>query len=729
MGGDSRHINNKGRKITVGLLSQQITNLFSESPRKKYNARMVIEKLKIANSKDSVFFTLTNLSKKNVLLSHDEDFFQWNPAAIIQEKNASPKSKQTTASKVIVGRVDLTRQGSAFIIVDDSDTDVFVPERNVNGAMDRDIVKVELLKKSSGKRPEGKIVEITKRSLSHVLGTINILNKFAFVYPDASKRFPDVYVHLKNLGEAIEGDKVVVEITEWGQGQNKSIWGKVTSVLKNVSPHEMAMQSILIEAGFETEFPVDVLKEAANISTVIPESEILIRRDFREVLTFTIDPETARDFDDAISYEVLENGHIEIGVHIADVSHYLQENTALDKEGYLRSTSVYLVDRCVPMLPEKLSNDLCSLNPNEDKLTFSAVFEFNEKNKIVKEWFGKTIIHSDRRFTYEEAQERLESGEGDLADELKKCNVIAYQLRKEKFKNGAINFESDEVRFVLDEDNKPISVYVKERKDAHMLIEDFMLLANKSVAKYIAKKAIPVIPFVYRIHDMPDPTKLADFALFAKELGVKLMIDTPENIATSLNSLNSSIAKDASLKILSPLAIRTMAKAEYNTKNIGHYGLAFEHYTHFTSPIRRYSDVLVHRILFENLKTKVKRVDLDALSQKCKHISKQEIKASEAERESVKYKQVEFMKDQIGKIFEGQVNGMIDKGFFVQILENKAEGMVPFSSIEGNYKMQENRLKAISSTTRHEIVMGDIIKVKLIDADMLARKLEFELIE
>ncbi len=730
MGGNARHINNKGKKITVGQLSQQAINLFGENARKKYNAKMVIEKLKIANSRDSVFHTLNTLAKKGALVAHKEEFFQWNPEANLPTKpEKSGGSSRASASKYATGRVDLTKMGSAFIIVDDSDSDVFVPERMVNGAMDKDIVKVELLKKSTGKRPEGRIVEIVKRSLSHILGTINVLKKYAVVYPDASKRFPDVYINLKNIGEAVDGDKVVVEITEWGQGQNKAIWGKVNAILKDVSRHEIAMQSILLEAGFELEFPAEVEAEVARINSEITEVDIASRRDFRKILTFTIDPETARDFDDAISYQVLENGNTEIGVHIADVSHYIRENSALDKEAFLRSTSVYLVDRCVPMLPEKLSNDLCSLNPNEDKLTFSAVFEFNDKHKIVSEWFGRTIIHSARRFTYEEAQERLESKEGDLAAELEKINVIAYKLRKDKYKNGAINFDSEEVRFELDENHKPISVYVKERKDAHLLIEDFMLLANKSVAKYVAKKAIPEIPFVYRIHDMPDPQKLTDFVMFASEMGVKMKINTPQEIAASLNNLSKEIEKDDSLKILSPLAIRTMSKAEYNTKNIGHYGLAFEYYTHFTSPIRRYSDVLVHRILFENLNDKTKRVDLTGLLQKCKHVSRQEIKASEAERESVKYKQVEFMEEQVGRIFEAQVNGMIEKGFFVEVIENKAEGMVPFDTLTEKYKLAENRLKATSSRTKHEIVMGDKVKVKLIDADIVARKLQFELIE
>ncbi len=730
----AQHINNKGKKITVGQLSQQAINLFAENPKKKYNARTLIEKLKIANSKDSVIHVLKSLEKKNLLVLHEDDFFQWNKAYVntevdIKDSKSSTRlsSKNTRKTNTVIGRVDITRTGAAFIIVDGEEMDIYVPERFVGSAMNRDTVKVELISSSRGKRPEGKIVEIVKRGLTHIIGTLRKQKNFAHVIPDASNRFPEVYIKLNDMNDAEDGNKVVAEITVWGTGQNKAIWGKVNKVLELASENEVAMQSILLEAGFDLEFPEEVITEAEAISGVITEAEIATRRDFRKVLTFTIDPETAKDFDDAISYEVLENGDTEIGVHIADVSHYLKENTALDKEAYLRSTSVYLVDRCLPMLPEKLSNDLCSLNPHEDKLTFSAVFVFNPKNKIISEWFGRTIIHSARRFTYEEAQERLETKEGDFAAELNIVNEIAHKLRKDKFKKGAINFESEEVRFELDENQKPISVYVKERKDAHMLIEDFMLLANKSVAKFMAKKAIPIVPAVYRIHDMPDMSRLTDFALFAKELGYRMQLDTPENIAASLNGLAKAAEDDDALKVLSPMAIRTMAKAEYSSKNIGHYGLAFEYYTHFTSPIRRYSDVLVHRMLFDNLGDKIKRVDATLLEQKCKHISKQEIKATEAERESIKYKQVEYMMGNIGKQYTGQVNGMIEKGFFVELKENNCEGMVLFSSMIETYKLSESRLKA-ATRSGNEIKIGDSVVVKLIDADLQSRRLEFEFV-
>lgn len=714
--------NNKGKKLAPGTLSSQTLNLFAAHPNKKYNARQVIEKLKISNSKDSVLHALKALARKSFLVVHKDDFFQWN------KENSSLAVKSDNCD-YFTGRVDLTRTGDAYIIVDGLENDIFVPERHTGNAMHRDIVKVEVPRRAGRRRPEGKIIEIITRSLTHVLGTLRVFHHYSLVFPDAASRFPEVLIKSSDLLDAKDGDKVVAKITSWGNSQNKAIWGEVTSVLHEVDDNEVAMQSILLSAGFNLDFPEHVIRESEAIDGTITRKDLQERRDFRNILTFTIDPETAKDFDDAISYQVLENGEIEIGVHIADVTHFLKENSALDKEAYDRATSVYLVDRVLPMLPEKLSNDLCSLNPNEDKFTFSAVFTFNEKYKITTEWFGKTLIHSDRRFSYEEAQERLETGEGDHAEVLQKINAIAYKLRKERFRHGAINFESEEVRFVLDENKKPISMMVKERKDAHMLIEDFMLLANRSVAKFIAKKSMPEIPFVYRVHDLPDPGKLVDFALFAKEMGYSMKIDNPKNIAASFNDLAKKIQEEAALRILSPLAIRTMAKAEYSTKNIGHYGLAFEYYTHFTSPIRRYSDVLAHRILFQNLSDTIYRVDLESLAQKCKHISRQEVKAAEAERESVKYKQVEYMMGHLGDIFDAQISGMIEKGFFVELPDSKAEGLIPFSTFKGHYKVDASKLRAVSTHTGHEFRMGDMVKVKLLDADLSTRRLEFELLE
>jgi ribonuclease R len=713
--------NNKGNKLSVPELTAQILKLFQIHNSKKYTAKQVIEKLKIANNKDSVYHVLITLTKKELLTSLKNDYFQ-----IANRTEVRAQVKKDT--KIYTGRVDLTKSGAAYILVDGLDTDIYVPERLVGNALDKDQVKVEVII-SNKRRLEGKIIEVVSRSLTHVLGTLKTFKHYAIVVPEAITRFPDVLIRDKQYGKAKDGDKVIAEILDWGSIKNPTISGKVTSILKDADSNEVAMQSILIESGFALDFPKEVISELDKIDGTITVKDIKDRRDFRDVLTFTIDPETAKDFDDGISYRVLDDGNIEIGVHIADVSHYIKENSALDKEAYMRSTSVYLVDRCLPMLPERLSNDLCSLNPNEDKRTFAAVFVFDKKHKIVSEWFGKTIIHSDRRYTYEEAQEILETGKGDYVEELKKINEIAYKLRKDKFKNGAINFESEEVVFKLDENNKPISVHVKERKDAHLLIEDFMLLANKAVAKYIAKKAIPEVPFVYRVHDLPDDGKLADFALFAKTMGFSMKIDSPKNIAASFNALAKEAEKNEAFKVLAPIAIRTMAKAEYSTKNIGHYGLAFDYYTHFTSPIRRYSDVLVHRILFDNLDEKIHRVDMDLLSQKCKHISRQEIKATEAERASIKYKQVEWMMQHEGEVFEARVSGIIDKGIFVEHIDSQAEGLIPFSNMKTKFLPSENKLSVMSKRTGHELKMGDKVEVKLLKADLGNRRLEFELLE
>ena len=471
------------------------------------------------------------------------------------------------------------------------------------------------------------------------------------------------------------------------------------------------------------------MDEAAAISREITTNEVARRRDMRGTTTFTIDPETAKDFDDALSFKQLENGNYEVGVHIADVAHYIEEGSALDKEALNRSTSVYLVDRVLPMLPEELSNDLCSLNPNEDKYTFSAIFEMKKNGKIKSEWFGRTVIHSNRRFTYEEAQERLESKKGDFQEELNILNKIHHNLREHRYKNGSISFESEEVRFILDDNGKPIDTYVKERKDAHMLVEDFMLLANRSVGKYISEKDKIEIPFVYRIHDEPNPDKLVDFAVFAKALGYKMHIDTPTQIAESFNALAAAAKENEQLKMLEPLAIRTMSKAEYSSENIGHYGLGFQYYSHFTSPIRRYSDVLTHRILFKNLEHKTERVDKDALEQMCKHISIQERNATQAERESIKYKQVEYMEDQIGNTFNGRISGMIEKGIFVELLDSKAEGLIKFSSLTENYDVADSRLVATGRRTGDEIKMGDRVQVKVLGTNIDNRLIDFELLE
>ncbi len=712
------------RKLPVNHLNNQILKHLAANPTKKFNNKQIIEKLRITNSSEQVSQLLTELETKGLIIHNKEGKYHWNKANTIE---ASTPAYNTTT---FVGEIDIIKSGSAYVVIPGQDQDVYIHARHINGAMNRDIVKVEVPQIKSKRKPEGRVISIVKRYLTQSIGRVKIFNQYAIVFPELANQFPEVLVKLTDLEEAKDGDTVIVNITNWGAHKSKAIWGKVNRILDKNDENDIAMNSILMSNGFDLEFPESVLNEVMLIDTIITQREIDKRRDFREITTFTIDPDTAKDFDDALSfYEDKEKNTIEVGVHIADVTHYVKENSALDKEALKRSTSVYLVDRVCPMLPEKLSNDLCSLNPNEDKYTFSAVFTFDSKMKIIDKWFGKTVIHSDHRFTYEDAQKGLESKEGPYAYELNKLNELAHKLRKDRFKNGSINFESDEIKFILDENNKPIGVFTKERKDAHLLIEDFMLLANKEVATFMHNKTKPEIPYIYRIHDEPDITKILDFALFAKEMGFQMMVDTPVNIVKSFNRLAEAKEKNPNLKMLEPLAIRTMSKAEYSSQNIGHYGLAFEFYSHFTSPIRRYSDVLAHRILYENLNESTYRVDKEILQTRCSYISKQERKAMDAERESIKYKQVEFMMDKIDQVFEGKISGMIERGIFVEVLDVKAEGMIPFKTMDEPYTLGPSKLKAISNISGREIKMGDTVKVRLIDADLTARQLEFRMVD
>jgi len=533
--------------------------MFMRSRTNKYNAKQIIKKLKITNSKDAVKHALIVLEQQGLIMHHKEGKYRYNRKASLDAQGKVAKSK------TYEGRVDQTRSGDAYIICEGLDDDVFVRSRDLKGAFNKDIVKVAVPQIRGKRRPEGKVVEIVTRSLTHLIGKLSKKSKLSIVYPLNKKLVDEVYINNKNIGGASDGDQVVVKITEWGASQNKSLWGQVTEVLRDASDNDLAMQSILLSNGFDLDFPQDVLDQVKDIQPGVVESEVAKRRDMRPITTITIDPLTARDFDDALSYQEVEDGSIEVGIHIADVTHYVPEDSPLDKEALKRSTSVYLVDRVLPMLPEKLSNDLCSLNPHEDRYTFSAIFTFDTNYKITKRWYGRTVIHSDRRFTYEEAQEIIETGKGDYHKEINKLNKIAEKLRKDKYKNGAISFESDEVQFVLNEEGKPINTYVKQRKAAHMLVEDFMLLANKGVATYIHKKDKQEIPFIYRVHDEPNPDKLADFALFAKAMDFKMEIDTPKQIARSFNSLHKLAEQDEQYKLLQPLAIRTMSKAEYST--------------------------------------------------------------------------------------------------------------------------------------------------------------------
>ena len=730
------------KRLSTGNLQKAILQLFLEHPDKRYSARHIIEKLGIENNKDSVHYALEQLQLDGRLVSNDswDKTPEKEPKELDSEKSeqAEPKgainfvrpqregARQAVARSAYEGVVDVTRSGAAYVVCEGLENDAYIPSKFLNGALHGDKVKVAVFQSRGRRKPDGEIIKILERATEHFIGTIHLSHKFGVVIPDRPG-VGEVYVELPDTMDAEDGMKVIVKITRWQSRTTRNLAGVVTTVLGEPGGSDMEMKSILINNGFNITFPPEVIEESEQISDEITQTEIAKRRDFRDITTFTIDPIDAKDFDDALSFQRLENGNIEVGIHIADVSHYLLPNTALDREAYLRSTSVYLVDRVCPMLPEKLSNGLCSLRPKEEKLTFSAVITLDEDAKIINRWFGKTIIFSDRRFSYEEAQEILETGEGDFAAELIELNKLAHKLRKKRFKNGAINFESDEVRFKLDEHGVPIEVYIKERKDSNMLVEDFMLLANREVAGFMMKKPAPEVPFIYRTHDLPDIEKLRNFALFALELGVKIDLTTPKAIAKSINELMKKAEKDESLKLLTPLAIRCMAKAEYTSNNIGHYGLAFENYSHFTSPIRRYSDVIAHRILEKNLKG-VYREDKERLEEQCKHISKQERKAVDAERESIKYKQVEYIKSRVGETFDGLISGMLERGIFVALKESQCEGLISFERMGDRFDLDPSRLKAKGYRSGKVYKMGDAVRVKILGADLEKKQIEMQLV-
>jgi len=630
--------------------------------------------------------------------------------------------------RYVTGTIDMTANGNAYLVSPDMDSDVFISRGNLNKAFDGDQVKVELTK-IRGKKPEGKVREIIQRHQREIVGSVQMGKGYAFVVPDHRKIPIDIFVPPSKLGKAKEGDRVIVRIVEWNENM-KNPQGEIVEVLSHLGENDAEMKSILVEAGFPLEFSKAVMNEADGIHMDIPKEEIARRKDFRGITTFTIDPVDAKDFDDALSIRKLDNGHYEVGVHIADVSHYVPPGSALDKEAFRRSTSVYMVDRVLPMLPEKLSNMVCSLRPNEEKLCYAAVFEMDDRAQVHKRWFGRTVIRSDRRFTYDEVQEIIEGKEGDFKKEIFTLNELSRILRKEKFKNGAIAFETVEFKFLLDIDGVPLDVIPKERKEAHMLIEDFMLLANREVAQYVGKPRAnkKVRPFVYRVHDQPNPEKLADFARTAKTFGYDFKYDTPQIAAESLNKLMKAIKGKPEQDILEKLAIRSMAKAVYTTKNIGHYGLGFEYYTHFTSPIRRYPDIMVHCLLDDELHNR-KAVDRDELESKCRHCSWMEVKAIEAERESVKYKKVQFMMNKVGEEFDGIISGVVAFGLFVELLDSRAEGLVDIDSLNHDFFVyNESNHALIGSETGIMYRLGDKVRVKVMKADLQRRRLDFKLV-
>lgn len=622
-----------------------------------------------------------------------------------------------------VGVVDHVSSRFAYIDIGD-ENDIYVKSKDLGSAVDGDTVKVAILPSRHGGHREGKVVEIVKRNRSRFAGRIEITPNFAFVIPDFRKIHTDFFVYPENTKGAKHNDKVVIEVVNWADDDKKPE-AKVVEVLGRAGENEAEIHSIMAEFDLPFRFPENVERESQSIDEGIDAKELAKRRDFRSITTFTIDPEDAKDFDDALSFRKLGDGRYEIGVHIADVTYYVQPTSALEEEAYYRATSVYLVDRTIPMLPERLSNGLCSLRPNEDKLTFSAVFEIDEKGKIYNEWFGRTVIHSDRRFTYEEAQQAIETGRGDYAEELTTLNDIAKKLRKERFSKGAVNFETTEVKFKLDEKGKLLAVIPKIRKDAHKLIEEFMLLANRAVATFIYnyKKGKEKNTFVYRIHDYPDAEKVRDFAVFARQFGHKMEIEE-SSISQSLNQLMNAIEGKPEQHVLEQLAIRTMAKAKYSTDPKGHFGLAFKHYSHFTSPIRRYPDMMAHRLLQHYLDNG-KPVSKSEFDERCDHSSEREKRAADAERASIKYKQVEFMTYAEKKDYDGLISGVTEWGIYVEIIETKCEGMIRMADMTDDfYEFDEKNYRIIGRRSGKTYRLGDRLRVRVKKTDINRRLID-----
>jgi ribonuclease R len=646
-----------------------------------------------------------------------------------KEKRISGKKSASTHS--VNGKLDISRSGMGFVIVDGLEKDIVVRPNDFNHAFHGDLVKVQISNDSGrGRRTEGKVTEVIERLRTTFIGNVQVSKNIAFFIAASEKPIPDFYVPVEKLNGAVNGDRVVARLVKWNKTDKKPE-GEVVSILKSEDVNDMAMKEILIETGFPLAFDKAVIDEAMKLSETITREELKKRKDYRDILTFTIDPVDAKDFDDAISIRNLDNGNYEIGVHIADVSHFVKPDSILDKSAYERATSVYLPDRVNPMLPERISNELCSLRPNEDKYTFSVIFQITNRGEIKHKWIGRTITHSDHRFTYEDVQQIIETKEGLYDKALLLLNNLAKHFRKERFDNGAINFSSQEVRFTLDENGKPIGIVIKESKDAHKLVEEFMLLANRTIAEYVSriKSNKEPVPFPYRIHDTPDDEKLKPFAAFAKKFGYTFDIHDEAAVASSFNNLLKDVNGKPEQHVLEQLGIRTMAKAVYTSKNIGHYGLGFEHYCHFTSPIRRYPDVMVHRVLQECLDKDLK-ID-KKMEEKCKHCSDKERKAMEAERAGNKYKQVEFMQNYLGEEFDGIISGVASFGFFVETVLHKCEGMVTVRDLSefDEFKHDDADYALVGMRTGKKFRMGDAVKIKVVAANLEKRQLDYHWVQ
>ena len=699
-------------------IGRLIVRFMSKKTSKIYNYKQIAEGIEFKNprQREQVIQTL------HILLSENK----------IKEVEKGKYILNIEISDTLTGVIDFNQSGNAYVKVEGVSDDVFVHQKNVKNALQGDTVTIVPFH-FKGKKLEGAVVDVIERSRTQFVGTFQYIasKDFGFVIFDKKIINTDIFIPKTKFNGAKDGDKVIVKMLGWDD-KSKNPEGEITEVLGHPGDHETEIHSILAEYGLPYNFPPEVEAEAQKIDRTLSEHEIGRRWDMRDILTFTIDPKDAKDFDDALSLRKLENGNIEVGVHIADVSYYVQPGTLLDQEAYDRATSVYLVDRVVPMLPEVLSNELCSLRPNEDKFTFSAVFELNDKAEIQKEWFGRTVINSDRRFTYEEAQERIETKEGDLAEEINLLDSLAKILRKDRMKHGAIAFDRAEVRFNLNEESQPIGVYFKISKDANHLIEEFMLLANKKVSEFVSltRKNEPTNnTFIYRIHDDPDPTKLASLRNFVHTFGYKMNISNRNKISESMNKLLSEVKGKGEENMIETLAMRSMSKAIYSTENIGHYGLAFEYYSHFTSPIRRYPDVMAHRLLQHYLDGG-KSPNVAEYEEKCKHCSQMERLAADAERDSIKFMQVKFMEKHVGETFKGVISGVTDWGIYVEIPENGAEGLIRLRDLtDDSYMFDAKNYAIVGMTHGNTYQLGDEVEIKVVKANIIAKQLDFKLIQ
>lgn len=644
----------------------------------------------------------------------------------------SPGKFKAPARNVLATGTFVRRSNGKNSVVTDQDGEsLMVAERNSMHALNGDKVRVSVAARRRGVEPEAKVVEIIEKKDQTFIGTIKLYREFGILTTDSKFLATDIMIPRKALRGAKNGEKAVVCITEWNDDDKMPV-GQVVDVLGQTGANDTEMHAILAEFGLPYHYPEMLEKAAGKITAGITEQAVSQRLDMRNVTTFTIDPKDAKDFDDALSIRHLPNGNYEVGVHIADVTYYVKPDTALDREAQKRATSVYLVDRVVPMLPEHLSNGICSLRPDEDKFTFSTIFEMTPKGKVVNTQIARTAIRSNRRFTYEEAQQIIETGTGDYADEVLTLDRLAKILRKERYENGSIDFDRVEVKFNLDENGHPTGVFFKESKDANKLIEEFMLLANKTVASTIGKPAGKKKPkaFVYRVHDVPDPGKLADLSALSRNFGYKLRATgEPRDINRSLNKLMSDIKGKGEENFLSTLALRSMAKATYTTENIGHYGLGFDFYTHFTSPIRRYPDMMVHRLLDRYL-SGARSVNVEKLEEQCKHSSDMEQLAANAERASIKYKQVEFMEDHLGEIYDGIITGVTEWGLYVEVDENKCEGLVPVRDLADDYyDFDEKNYTLVGRRHGNRYRLGDTVRVQVARADLARKQLDFVIVD